>query len=82
MSFIFPKKIKTILKINPIFKTPKTPPNILFIIPRDAKLAILVNAFPRSATITIITTKVMAKAANKMYSVFQVTYSFRKLEMI
>ena len=40
VSFIFPKKIKTTLKINPIFKTPKTPPNILLIIPRDAKLAI------------------------------------------
>ena len=80
MSFIFPKKIKTTLKIKPIFKAPNTPPNILLIIPRDAKSAIFVNAFPRSAITTIIITKVIAKDAKEMYSGFQDTYSFRKLE--
>ena len=81
VSFIFPKKIKTTLNINPIFKNPNNPPSNLFITPKEAKLAILVNTFPKRAMATIISTKVIAKAANDTYSVFQVTYSLKKFEL-
>lgn len=62
VSFIFPKKIKTTLKIKPIFNAPKTPPKILFIIPKDAKSANLVSNLPIKAIVTIIIIKVAAKS--------------------
>ena len=68
MSFIFPKKIKTTLKINPIFIAPKTPPNILLIIPNAAKSANFVSILPSSAIVTMIVIKVPANAAKETYS--------------
>ena len=53
--------MKITLNINPIFKAPKAPPNILFKIPKEAKSAILVKALPNKAITIIITTKVPAK---------------------
>jgi hypothetical protein len=78
VAFILPKKIKTILKIKPIFKKPKTPPNILFIMPKEAKSANLVSIFPSKEITIIITIKVPANAAKEMYSSLQETASFRK----
>ena len=75
--FILPKKIKITLKIRPIFKAPKRPPNPLFKKPKAAKSANLVNNFPASAMTTIIITKVPAKAAKEIYSSLQETLSFK-----
>ena len=82
VSFILLKKIKTILRINPIFKAPKTPPNILLIIPKETIFAILVSAFPSNEIIITIKINVPANADNEMYSSFQETYLFKKSPII
>jgi hypothetical protein len=52
------KIISTILNISPIFKAPKTSPNNLLMIPKAAKSASLVKAFPANEIIKIMRTNV------------------------
>ena len=52
------------LSIKAILRPPKRPPNNLFRIPRAAKSASLVNAFPARETTKTMTTNVMAKSGD------------------
>ena len=52
--------------INAIFKPPNSPPKILFNIPKDAKLANFVKAFPAIEMPSNIAIKVRAKAVRPM----------------
>ena len=47
--FILSKTINKTLKISPILSAPKSAPNSLFKIPKEAKSANFVNAFPAKA---------------------------------
>ena len=58
VEFILSKKIKTILKTNPIFTNPKIASQYaLFINPKAAKSASLVKNLPNKLTTTIIKNK-------------------------
>ncbi len=54
------------LRIKAIFSAPKTPPKILFTIPKAAKFAIFVKIFPAKETTMTIATNVVANAPKEM----------------
>ncbi len=63
VEFIFSKNTQQTESIKTNLITPKRPPKILFINPRNTILRILVRAFPTSEISTIISKKVKANEA-------------------
>ena len=80
MSFSLLKTIRSTLRINPIFKAPKTAPNNLLRMPRAAKLASFVSAFPAKLMSKTIITNVIAKATILTVFSFQSTLDSKNSE--